>query len=139
MSAVSAVSAPHWTIESLESATIDAEAFDHEAHIYVGWLYLESYPLAEAIEQFTNALRRLTRKLGVPGKYHETISWFYLLLIEERRSVSTRNDWFAFRRANNDLFCRDDNIIERYYSKELISSDRAKQSFVLPDRLANPT
>jgi hypothetical protein len=135
---MSAVSAPHWTIESLESATIDAEAFDHEAHIYVGWLYLERYPLAEAIEQFTNALRRLTRKLGVPGKYHETISWFYLLLIEERRSVSTRNDWFTFRRENNDLFCRDDNIIERYYSKELISSNRARQSFVLPDRLANP-
>lgn len=136
---MSAVSAPHWTIESLESAAIDAEAFDHEAHIYVGWLYLERYPLAEAIEQFTGALRRLTRKLGVPGKYHETISWFFLLLIEERRSVSARNDWFAFRRANNDLFCRDDNIIERYYSKELISSDRARQSFVLPDRLANPT
>jgi hypothetical protein len=136
---MSAVSAPHWTIESLESAAIDAEAFDHEAHIYVGWLYLERYPLTEAIEQFTNALRRLTRKLGASGKYHETISWFYLLLIEERRSVSTPNDWFAFRGANNDLFCRDDNIIERYYSKELISSDRARQSFVLPDRLANPT
>jgi hypothetical protein len=136
---MSAVSAPHWTIESLESATIDADAFDHEAHIYVGWLYLERYPLTEAIEQFTNALRRLTRKLGVPGKYHETISWFYLLLIEERRSVSMPNDWFAFRRANNDLFCHDDNIVERYYSKELISSDRARQSFVLPDRLANPT
>ena len=136
---MSAVSAPHWTIESFESAAIDAEAFDHEAHIYVGWLYLERYPLAQGIAQFTDALRRLTRKLGVPGKYHETISWFFLLLIEERRSVSTRNDWFGFRRANNDLFCRDDNIIERYYSKELIFSDRARQSFVLPDRLANPT
>ena len=136
---MSAVSAPYWTIESFESAAIDAEAFDHEAHIYVGWLYLERYPLAQGIAQFTDSLRRLTRKLGVPGKYHETISWFYLLLIEERRSVSTPNDWFAFRRANNDLFCRDDNIFERYYSKELIFSDRARQSFVLPDRLANPT
>jgi hypothetical protein len=136
---MSAVSVPHWTIESFESAAIDAEAFDHEAHIYVGWLYLERYPLAQGIAQFTDALRRLTRKLGVPGKYHETISWFYLLLIEERRSVSTPNDWFAFRRANNDMFCRDDNIFERYYSKELIFSDRARQSFVLPDRLANPT
>jgi len=135
---MSAVSAPHWTIESLENATIDAEAFDHEGHIYLGWLYLERYPLADGIKRFTNDLRRLTRKLGVPGKYHETISWFYLLLIEERRSVSPANNWFGFRRANNDLFCRDNSILERYYSKELIYSDRARQSFVLPDRLANP-
>ncbi len=136
---MNAISKPPWTIESLESATLDAEAFNHEAHIYVGWLYLEHYPLTEAIEKFTSALRRLTLKLGVPGKYHETISWFYLLLIEERRSASTQHDWFAFRRENNDLFCRDENIIERYYSKVLISSDRARRSFVLPDRLANPT
>lgn len=136
---MSAVSAPDWTIESFESGKIDAEAFDHGAHIYVGWLYLERYPLAEAIKQFTIALRRLTRRLGVPGKYHETISWFFLLLIEERRSDSPPNNWFAFRRSNKDLFCRDDNIVERYYSKELITSDRARQSFVLPDRLANPT
>lgn len=135
---MSAVSAPHLTIESLENATIDAEAFDHEAHIYLGWLYLEHYALADGIKRFTNDLRRLTRKLGVPGKYHETISWFYLLLIEERRSVSPANNWFAFRRANDDLFRRDNNILERYYSKELIYSDRARRSFVLPDRLANP-
>jgi len=134
---MNAISVPHLTIESMEDATIDADAFDHEAHIYIAWLYLESYPLTEAIDRFTKALQRLTRKLGVPGKYHETISWFYMLLIEDRRSASSPDNWFAFRRSNNDLFCRDDNILERYYSKELISSNRARKSFLLPDQLAS--
>jgi hypothetical protein len=135
---MSAVSAPQWTIEAMEAGTIDPDAFDHEAHINVAWLYLERYPLADAIDRFTKALQRLTRKLGVPDKYNETISWFYMLLIEERRSVSPADSWIAFRQINSDLLSRDDNILELYYSKELIFSDRARRSFVLPNRLANP-
>ena len=135
---MSTINAPQWTIEAMEAGTIDPEAFDHEAHIHVAWLYLERYPLTDAIDRFTKALQRLTRKLGVPDKYNETISWFYMLLIEERRSASPADSWVAFRQTNSDLFSRGDNILERYYSKELIYSDRARQSFVLPNRLANP-
>jgi len=32
---MNAISVPHLTIESMEDATIDADAFDHEAHIYI--------------------------------------------------------------------------------------------------------
>ena len=135
---MSADNPPQWTIEAMEAGTIDPDAFDHEAHINVAWLYLERYPLTDAIDRFTKALQRLTRKLGVPDKYNETISWFYMLLIEERRSVSPAGNWIAFRQTNSDLFSRGDNILERYYSKELIFSDRARQSFVLPNRLASP-
>ena len=45
---MSAANDPHWTIESLENGTLDVESFNHEAHIYVGWLYLGRYPLASA-------------------------------------------------------------------------------------------
>ena len=91
---------------------------------------------SEAISRFTGALRRLTAKLGVPDKYHDTISWFYLLLIAERRAATTEDSWFTFRRDNDDLFSRDNNVLEHYYSKELLWSDRARQSFVLPDQRA---
>ncbi len=134
---MSAVATPDLCIEEFEAGAVDACAFNHEAHIYVAWLYLERYPLCDAINGFTRALRRLTIQLGVPGKYHETISWFFLLLIQERRTTATISDWFAFRRENTDLFSRDDNILKRYYSDNLLSSERAKRSFVLPDRLAN--
>jgi hypothetical protein len=134
---MNAAVAPQWTIDAMESGTIDPNAFDHEAHIHVAWLYLERYPLADAIGRFTKALQRLTRKLGVPDKYNETISWFYMLLIEERRGASPTDSWIEFRRINPDLFSRDENILERYYSRELVFSDRARQSFVLPNQLLN--
>ncbi len=135
---MNAAATPQFSIDALEDGTLDVETFDHEAHIYIAWLYLQRYPLHEASARFTAALRRLVRKLGIPGKYHETISWFFMLLIEERRSAQETDDWFSFHRDHADLFARgDDNILSRYYSSELLGSDRARQSFMLPDKLAN--
>ena len=114
---------------------MDAEAFNHEAHVYVGWLYLEKYPLAEAIQKFTTALKRLTVKLGVPGKYHDTITWFFMLAIAERRTVCETGDWLVFCASNDDL-CDSGQLLCRYYSKTVLASDKARKSFVLPDLIA---
>jgi len=134
---MNAVATPQVSIEALEDGTLDAEGFDHEAHIYVAWLYLQRFPLHEATARFITALKHLTQKLGIPGKYHETISWFFMLLIAERRSVQKSDDWHSFYRNHADLFVRgDDNILNRYYSSELLGSDRARQAFMLPDKLA---
>lgn len=134
---MNAVVAPRISIEAFEDGTLDAEDFDHEAHIYVAWLYLQCYPLHEASARFIAALKRLTKQLGIPGKYHETITWFFMLLIAERRNLLETDDWHSFCRHHCDLFARgNDNILNRYYSSELIGSDRARRSFVLPDKLA---
>ena len=75
------------TIERFENGNISAEEFDHEAHLYVGWLYVTEFELSDAIARFERALKRLTAKLGVPDKYHATITWFFMLLIAERRDA----------------------------------------------------
>jgi len=127
---------PEFTIAALEDGTLDVDAFDHEAHVYIAWLYLEQFPLLDAIARFTSALQRLTARLGIPGKYHETVSLFFMLLIADRRTSTKGKDWLSFHRNNGDLFCREHSIIDRYYSSDLLASDRARQSFVLPDRLS---
>ena len=126
---------PELTVDAFESGTVDPDAFDHEAHVYVAWLYLERYPLLEAVDRFDAALRRLTIKLGIPGKYHATITWFFMLLIAERRDADPGSDWTRFRRNNDDLV-RDGKILRRYYDSQTLASERARQSFVLPDKLA---
>lgn len=131
---MNAVVVPKLTLESFEAGTIDVEAFDHEGHVYVGWLYLERYSLLEAIERYSGALKRLTAKLGIPGKYHETITWFFLVLINERRAGAGDRGWFSFRRENRDLCLEAGKTLQRYYSRDLLASELAKSSFVLPDR-----
>ena len=128
--------APAVTIAAFESAHIAADSFDHEAHVYLAWLYLEQFSVFEALQRYVQGLRRLTRQLGVPGKYHETITCFYLLKIAERRDEST-GDWQDFRNRNADLFARGDaSVLHRCYSRATLESERARRAFVLPDRLA---
>lgn len=135
---MNAVLMPDLSIEALEDGSVDPEAFDHEAHIYMGWLYLERFGLTEAIQRFSAALQRLTRRLGIPDKYHETITWFYLLLLAERRASAETQDWFSFRRDNDDLFGRGDrSILFRYYRRATLAGPKARRLFVLPDRLVS--
>ena len=89
------------TIERFEASAIDPASFDHEAHVYVGWLYVMAYPHDEAIARFDAALQRLTRKIGATAKYNAMITWLFLKLIAAR--VRAGEDWPAFRLRNNDL------------------------------------
>lgn len=90
-----------YTIERFEAGDIDPARFDHEAHIYVGWLYMSRYDRADAIARFDAALRRLTEKIGAAGKYNAMITWLFLLLIDERAKEG--ENWSTFRARNSDL------------------------------------
>ncbi len=121
------------TIERFESGDIEADLFDHEAHVYVAWLFIREFDLAGAVSRFESGLRRLTAKLGAPDKYHATITWFFMLLIAER----AREDeaWPAFRARNPDLISQSNTTLDRYYSRARLFSETARNQFLLPDRL----
>jgi len=91
-----------FTLRRFEAAEIDPARFDHEAHVYVAWLYVRAFPRHEAIARFDAALRRLTRKIGAADKYNAMITWLFLMLIAERARGD--EDWPAFRVRNADLF-----------------------------------
>ena len=129
---------PGWefgpSIRQFEALDIAADNFDHEAHLYVAWQYLAEFELLEAIDRYRRSLRRLTAKLGVPDKYHETITWAYMIAVAERRQALPEDDWEAFRAANPDLFERGGGFIRRHYSDSTIGSPLAQKLFLLPDR-----
>jgi hypothetical protein len=125
---------PMLTIQQFEQGQVDPERFDHEAHVHIGWLYLREFELPDALRRFDAALRRLTTQLGVPGKYHATITWLFLLLINER--ADRNEDWETFRSHNQDLIDDSRTMLHRYYSEDRLFSDDARQHFVLPDRIA---
>lgn len=121
-------------LEEFESATLDPEAFDHRAHVFVAWSLLEQAELPEATQRFTDALKRLTRRHGIEGKYHETISCFYMALIAERKAFQDQMDWNSFCSANPDLLINSGELLSRYYSTERLQSSLARRQFLLPDR-----
>src|SRR5262249_41374605 len=85
-------------VRAFEACAIGATEFHHADHVRLAWIYLRRCPLVEAIERFTVALKRFAAHHGVPGRYHETITWAYLLLVHERMQRGDADgDWESFR------------------------------------------
>jgi hypothetical protein len=125
--------APGPTLAAFESLAFEVDAFDHEAHVYVAWLYVRDFELPDAISRYCDTLRRLTSMIGIPGKYHETITWFFMILVAERVRRDPARSWEAFRQSNPDLFRQRPGIIRHYYSDERLGSQEARRHFLLPD------
>ena len=121
-------------LDAFEACAIASTDFHHADHVRLAWIYLRKYSLLEAIERFKTSLQRFAAHHGVPGLYHETITWAYLFLIHERMQRSgVRDDWQSFRTANRDLFDRKPSVLERYYASGTLESELARRIFVLPD------
>ena len=46
------------TVESVECGDVDPDSFDHEAHVYAAWLFLDTYPAEEAETANTTGTNR---------------------------------------------------------------------------------
>ena|SRR5437867_1765826 len=121
-------------IAGFEACTLPAETFHHEQHVRMAWLYLQRYSVLQALERFSENLKRFATANGKPNLYHETITWAYVLLIHERISRSPPQGWEDFRAANADLLDWKNNILKSFYSEETLQSELARRVFVFPDR-----
>ena len=125
--------APGPSLPEFEAHAFEVASFDHEAHVYVAWQYIQAYDLLESINRFRSTLIQLTRKLGIPGKYHETITWFYMIAVAEGATGQAKNNWDLFKTRNPEMFRRNPGMIRDYYSKGRLMSDEARSTFLLPD------
>jgi len=119
--------------EAFVSTALPAEQFRHEQHVRVAWLFVCRHGMPAALGAFSEAIKRFAAAKGAHGLYHETITWAFLLIISERQVRTPGTIWPAFVGANPDLLAWQPSILERYYSKDLLMSDQARRSFVMPD------
>ena len=123
-------------IARFERGEIAAAEFPHREHVRLAWLYLRRLPLPEACARFVEGIRRFAAAQGKPERYHETITWAYLLLINERDARAGRTQtWDEFAEANADLLDWQNSVLKNYYREETLSSDAARKIFLLPDKI----
>jgi len=121
--------------DAFTSTELPADQFHHEQHVRVAWWFVCRYGMPAAIGAFSEAIKRFAAAKGAHGLYHETITWAFLLIINERQRRQPASTWTEFARVNTDLLSWKPSILERYYSKELLMSEGARRSFVMPDRV----
>jgi hypothetical protein len=123
-------------IRQFENGATDAASFHHAEHVRLAFEYLGRYSALAALERFSDALKRFAAAQGKAQRYHETITWAYLLLIRERIARAGRSQtWEEFAERNPDLLIWKGGVLATLYRQGTLDSDLARQTFILPDRV----
>ncbi|HKE94418.1 MAG TPA: hypothetical protein VKB34_08955 [Povalibacter sp.] len=123
-------------LQSFEACTLPAAEFSHRRHLSLGWLYLQQYGFPAGVTRFCERLRAYVTSVGAAAKYHETITWAYMALMNEEMSLRSppgeRFDDMVMRRP--DLLDHRAGALMRCYTPEQLQSAEARRVFVLPRR-----
>ncbi len=123
-------------ISDFEALGIPPDKFRHRDHVRLAFLYLCQLPPLDAVSRFSTSLQRFATHHGKSGLYHETITWAFVFLIRERMTRAGKQcSWRTFARANPDLILEGKSLLKKYYRDETLTSDLARTTFLLPDRI----
>lgn len=126
-------------VEAFEAGRFSSPCFRHRQHVRLAWAYLRLHPPAEALLRLSRGLRDFAARHGQPHRYHETVTWAYSALIAEALELGGRAlSWEKFAAAHPGLLRWPDGAVGAYYSPELLATERAHRTFVLPDRVPPP-
>lgn len=125
-------------LAALEDCSLPATQFTHRNHLRAGWLYLETSPLPEAARSCALAIQRYAASVGKPEKFHLTLTLAFMHLIADWRRQRAARTWREFLAACPELEHGARDLIAIHYSAELLASERARKTFVPPDRQPLP-
>jgi len=125
-------------VDAFERATIPASEFSHVAHVAVAVSYLAESPRDQALERMRNKVRAFATHHGVNGLYHETLTTFWMRLLDH--VAGTYDVDLPLWQRINLIVARwgSRRPVDAHYSRELIASQAARESWMPPDRLPIP-
>jgi len=122
-------------VDRLERCFLGKEEFHHRDHLTVAVVYLYASDLETAMDRMRAILKCFAAHHGVTGLYHETLTRFWLLQVEQRldRSECLKQ---SVSKVQEQL--SDKNLAFEYYTRERISSKEAKEKWMEPDLKSLP-
>jgi hypothetical protein len=123
-------------IHSFEKASIPRSDWKHPEHLVVAFYYVTHFEIETAIEKMrTGILNLLANGFSVDltkeMPYHETITIFWIKTVAAFNAVS---DGKPLRDKIDQMVTMfDKDYLLKFYSRELLFSDRARAEFVEPD------
>jgi hypothetical protein len=124
----------HELVDAFQSGSIAPAQFNHAAHMATALAYLAGHSFFDAQERMRSTLLQFTARQGI-NVYHETITTFWMRLLDHLARGPYR-DVPLWARINLIVKRWEHaGVLEAHYSRELIHSKAARQSWVLPDRL----
>src|SRR5262245_43351744 len=102
-------------LHEFESCTLPSDRFHHAENVRVGWLYLHMFPFCDAVRRFREALQSFALAHGKATLFHETITFAYVALVNERIERQQSPTWNDFMVRNPDLLTWSPSVLTCYY------------------------
>lgn len=122
-------------VKSFENATIKREDWKHAEHLMVALYYLSKHDYQTAYNKMRSGIFNLLKAFNVDFSkempYHETLTVFWLRTIDDFRKEKIG---FSIVEICNDLIATHDKDFPlKFYSREQLFSDKAREKFVEND------
>lgn len=117
-------------VQAFEQAQLDPSRFHHREHLFVAWCYLQAMPLEDALARYVRHLRKLVKVLGAEQKFHRTMTWGWLVLLDAAMDASPGLSFDALLAAHPELVKLD--ALRAHWPQATLDSTEARRRFVLP-------
>lgn len=117
---------------AVEQGTLASGAFRHRDHLRLAWIYVREAGPDGGIALARTAIRAFAAAHGADTKYHETLTAVWIRLVAAAlRMAPAEADFEAFLADHPDLL--DKALPGRFYTPDLLASERARLTVVEPD------
>lgn len=122
-------------VARFEGATLAPDDYRHREHLRIAFAMLRGADLGEAAVRFRRAMQAYAAAVGATAKYHETLTWAYLVLVHQRMHGAADAGSLDFLARHPDLLDHRGGALARHYDVAAITaSPVARRIFVLPER-----
>jgi N-formylglutamate deformylase len=121
-------------VRAFEACEPALGSLTHVEHLRVAWHYLQHEPLGCAGDRLRSGLQRFAASRGKPERYHETITWAYLVMLAECRHALGCVPFEAVEQHWPALIDHNSGALRSLYSEQQLSSPLAREVFLLPRR-----
>jgi len=120
-------------VQAFEACTLPPDQFAHHAHMTVALWYLTQLPLDQATDKMRTAIQRFAAFHHQTQLYNETITLFWMKLLDHFLSIAQPNTALADVTQQALIALGSMRFVFSHYSKALVFSEKARHQWVDPD------
>lgn len=120
-------------VRDLEGCTLAPAEFNHHAHMTVAIWYLAHMPLEPATAAMRAAIKRFAAHHGHQQLYHETITRFWMRLLDHYLQSAAPGAPLADLTERAIAELGSIQPLFRHYSRALVLSEQARREWIEPD------
>jgi hypothetical protein len=124
-----------WT--QFENCTLPPSQFSHRLHLQMGWRCLRQHGFPQGVVEFEKRLRAYVESVGASAKFHQTVTWAYMVLMNEEMTCRSAPDepFETMIERRSDLLDHRSGALAQCYPREQLESSAAQRVFMLPRQL----